>query len=219
MASATRHELRTERSGSRTRWIGTLSALMGFMVIGVGLWSVLPATDADEFAAREATMPPLATLIRITPERAARLGLTADAISRVAVTQTDDLSTSGDLQVRLPDGSTAAARVIGSRAGISVVELPRTPIGEPYAVTTVPPSSADTEVRVLSVEPYTIRFAQVSGDDPAPRPAAGTAVVTLDGELLGFCIDHEDEDLVFISADELLESATGAPPSVPAQEP
>lgn len=219
VASATRHELRAERAGPRTRWIGTLSALVGFVVIGAGLWSVLPTTDADDSAARRDTVPPMATPIRITPERAVRLGLDADAVSRVAITPSEELTSSGDIQVRLPDGSTAAARVIGSRAGISVIELPLAPTGESYSITTVPPSSEDAEVRVLALEPYTIRFAHVNGDDSSARPAAGTAVVTLDGELLGFCVDHEDEDLVFISADELLESATETLPSDPVPAP
>lgn len=199
--------------------MGTLSALMGFMVIGAGLWWVLPTADPSEFAARDTASTPLATPIRLTPERAAQLGLDAEAAGRVAVTHDAPSATSAALQVRLPDGSTAAARVIGSRAGISVIELSSTPSGDPYPITTMAPPSADTEVRVLSGDPYTTSFAQVNSADPSARPAAGTAVITLDGELLGFCVDHEDEDLAFISADELLESATEAAPSDPAQEP
>jgi hypothetical protein len=116
---------------------------------------------------------------------------------------------SSRLEVRLEDGSRIGARVIASRSGVALVELDQPPGSLGRKLATAVPAASDVVV-LLTDRPRRLTYGQLL-QAIAPgglQPAGGTAVVSLDGELLGICVeDTQSGQTRFVTAAELADAS------------
>jgi hypothetical protein len=121
-----------------------------------------------------------------------------------------DLQKEFRLQVRLHDGSIAAARIVAKRSGVALIELDQPSGAHGRKLATLTP--VDNEhVVLLTDQPQTMTYAQLIGlnQRDALGLVGGAAVVTAEGHLLGICVEHSDGlHTRFISVDELFSAAT-----------
>lgn len=220
MASGQRSALDSERPSTTVRAVGTLSATVGFILIGLGLVLLSPDKGADTDASQvsDSGAIPLATPIDLSAEWARLLGLAPDSARRIAMASDYQVAALGaiapprsrsqpdgdedpqnrleiqrevQLEVRLLDGTVTGARMISSRSGVALIELDQPPQLPGRQLATVTPGQAD-EVVLLSEKPQTVTYARLTGipDEEPLQLVGGTPVVDADGLLLGMCVEH-----------------------------
>jgi hypothetical protein len=113
------------------------------------------------------------------------------------------------LEVRLEDGSRIGARVIASRSGVALVELEQRPGSLGRKLATSVPAASDVVI-LLTERPRRLTYGQLLQTIARGgfQLAGGTAVVSLDGELLGICVeDTQSEHTRFVTAAELADAS------------
>ena len=215
--AAEEHALaRAETAPATTRLFAITTGTMGLLAVGLLILAVTPGR-AESPVAVSATTTPTRPTATAPPSRQAPIGLRgrpealATPIGRgqfAVVTAADLTAAAGAtavgaaIEVEVPSGRMRQARVVGRSGDTVLIELE---VAEPGVELADGRPDGHEVVTILAEPPVTIVL-----DDLAELDVEeGTAVLDIDGELIGLCSEGHDRTRLVEISDELADATTG----------